>query len=251
MMSCDDFLVCASDYVDGELEAAGRAAAEAHLSACGDCRALVADLRRVREAAGAIEQRPLPAGTWASIAARLGADPGFAQAAEAARPARAPAIAWRSWAWLATAAALVVVVGASLFYVSRQPAAPPGLARPAPANASADDLVQSVESELALAATHYERAIANLEQVAQASDSPLDPEVTATLRKNLALIDQAIDDSQSALRADPESRVAQESLFDAFRRKVSLLQDTIALMNELRKGNANGAARVVEGLNKS
>jgi hypothetical protein len=32
---------------------------------------------------------------------------------------------------------------------------------------------------------------------------------------------------------------------------VSLLSDTIALMNELRKGNADGAARVVEGLNKS
>jgi hypothetical protein len=53
------------------------------------------------------------------------------------------------------------------------------------------------------------------------------------------------------LQAQPESQVAQQSLFEAFRRKVSLLQDTIALMNELRKGNQAGAARVAEGLNKS
>ena len=33
-------------------------------------------------------------------------------------------------------------------------------------------------------------------------------------------------------------------------RKVSLLQDTIALVNEMRKGNENGAARIVEGINR-
>ncbi len=147
----------------------------------------------------------------------------------------------------------MIAVGVSLVYLTRQPAAvaPAGTATAAPANASPGDLVQSIESELALAASHYERAIANLEQVAAASDSPLDPEVTATLRKNLELIDRAIDDSRAALTAEPDSRIAQESLFDAFRKKVALLQDTIALMNELRKGNADGAARVVEGLNKS
>ena len=53
------------------------------------------------------------------------------------------------------------------------------------------------------------------------------------------------------MRTQPDSQFAQESLFDAFRRKISLLQDTIALMNEMRKGNPEGAARVVEGLNKS
>ena len=51
--------------------------------------------------------------------------------------------------------------------------------------------------------------------------------------------------------AQPDSRLAQESLFDAFRRKVALLQDTIALMNEMRKGNEAGTARIVEELKKS
>jgi hypothetical protein len=73
----------------------------------------------------------------------------------------------------------------------------------------------------------------------------------ATLKQNLSLIDAAIDESRVALRAHPESQVAQENLLEAFRRKVALLQDTIALMNEMRKGNEAGAARIVEGLNKS
>jgi hypothetical protein len=37
-------------------------------------------------------------------------------------------------------------------------------------------------------------------------------------------------------------------LFEALRQKVTMLQDTIALMNEMRKGNSAGAAQV---LNKS
>ena len=65
------------------------------------------------------------------------------------------------------------------------------------------------------------------------------------------VIDKAIGESRSALRAEPANRPAQQSLFEALRRKVSLLQDTIVLMNEMRKGNEAGAARIVEGINKS
>jgi len=110
--------------------------------------------------------------------------------------------------------------------------------------------VSSIESELDLAAKHYENAIAGLERVANESDSPIDPTVMATVKENLEIIDQAIDDSRQALRTDPQSQLAQESLFDAFRRKVALLQDTISLMNEMRKGNPARATAIASGLNK-
>ena len=73
----------------------------------------------------------------------------------------------------------------------------------------------------------------------------------AKLASSMGVIDKAITESRAALVAQPASRVAQQSLFDAFRRKVALLQDTIALMNELRKGDQAGAARDASGLNKS
>ncbi|UPY99787.1 hypothetical protein [Klebsiella pneumoniae] len=67
----------------------------------------------------------------------------------------------------------------------------------------------------------------------------------------MPVIDQAIAATKSALQSEPQSAPAREGLFDALRKKVSLLQDTIALMNEMRKGNSAGAAQLVDGGNKS
>jgi hypothetical protein len=71
------------------------------------------------------------------------------------------------------------------------------------------------------------------------------------LQKNLQVIDQAIAESRAALRSEPLSASARDSLFDALKQKVALLQDTIALMNEMRKGNSSGAAQLLDGSNKS
>jgi hypothetical protein len=130
-----------------------------------------------------------------------------------------------------------------------------------PGNAAGDDSVQSVESEFRLAEQHYQNAIGKLEQAARldapqtasqsADDQIIDPQTAAMLQKNLQVIDQAIAESRAALRSEPQSAPARDSLFDALRRKVALLQDTIALMNEMRKGNSAGAAQILDGANKS
>jgi hypothetical protein len=80
--------------------------------------------------------------------------------------------------------------------------------------------------------------------------APIDPATAAMLQKNLQVIDQAIAESRAAFRSEPTSAPARDSLFEALKRKVSLLQDTLALMNEMRKGNAEGAAQIVNGTNK-
>ncbi len=102
-----------------------------------------------------------------------------------------------------------------------------------------------------MAEQHYEKAITGLEQIAKSGEGALDPQVAATLRNNLGVIDQAISDSRVALAQQPGSQLAQESLFEAFRRKVALLQDTVALINEMRKGNQAGAARAIDNLGRS
>jgi hypothetical protein len=218
---------------------------QAHLDTCDKCRAVAADLEALVGTARALDPVPVPADAWPRLARALvgqGVRPPVAQ----------PPVRWTG-TWLAVAASLLVTLGAALWVVARGPAVPgPDAAAGAPgAGAPSSDLVATIESELQLAASHYEKAIAGLERVAASSDAPLDPEVMATLRQNLRVIDAAIDDSQVALRAEPGNRLAQESLFEAFRRKIGLLQDTIALMNEMRKGDEAGAARAVESLNKS
>ena len=82
----------------------------------------------------------------------------------------------------------------------------------------------------------------------RADQGALDPRTAATLQKNLAVIDQAISESRAALRAQPASEPAQQSLIENFKTKIALLQDTVALINEMRKGNDAGAARIVSGL---
>ena len=162
---------------------------------------------------------------------------------------------WRVWPRLQRtrlAAALVLVLlvimaGGTWAVWQRVPrSAPASLASArAAANATA---AATAESEIDQAEEHYNRAIATLEQATQNDAGALDAQTTAVLQKNLGVIDSAIGESRQALHADPSNEVARQSLFDALRSKVALLEDTVALINEMRKGNQEGAARIVSGL---
>jgi Putative zinc-finger len=266
-MTCDRFHELVSDWLEGSLDASTRAALEAHAATCDACRAIMTDLRAITQTASTLERHAPPSRVWTRLEQQLAAEPRFREAA-ARRAAgitsrgatRVPVWNWRS-PMLALAASLLLLIGGSLYGLYRwtQPApttiattrTPSTTGTPDAGNGPGGGLVESIDSELQQAAAHYEKAITGLEQVANASDSPLDPDVMAKLHQNLDVIDKAINESRAALNAQPNSRVAQQSLFDAFRRKVALLQDTIALMNELRKGDQAGAARVASGLNKS
>jgi hypothetical protein len=222
----------------------------AHLAGCPACRTLLADLRTIQAEARRIGEDGPPPGAWQRMAVVLERDPEVQRVRAAADVHTTRGARW-SRRWLAVAAVFVAAVGLSLLVMQRtlqdQRPGTPGAFKD---EAAAVSLVETIEQELDKAAQHYENAIAGLEQIAHAGDTPLDPVLVATLRENLQVIDQAIDESRQALRSEPGSLMAQESLFDAFRRKVGLLQDTIALMNEMRKGNQAGAAAIATGLNK-
>ena len=254
-MNCETYRQSVQALIEGDLAPDEQRALEAHAATCAACRTLTADLEAIRDAGHALERRTPSKDVWARIQLQLTAEPSFQKAAAELRAREAEAAKRHTrWNWpvLAMAASLLIaVVAGSLYVVNLSRTTAPAPKTAASGNATSGELVQSIENELDQAAAHYEKAIAGLEQVANASDSPLDPELMTTLKANLGVIDQAINESRTALRAQPTNQLAQESLFEAFRRKVALLQDTIALMNEMRKGNQAGAARVAESLNKS
>jgi CHASE3 domain sensor protein len=101
-----------------------------------------------------------------------------------------------------------------------------------------------------MALEHYEKAISELETMARAGTGTIDPALAATMQKNLSAIDQAIAQSRTALVEQPSSEPARTSLFEALRRKISVLQTTVALMNQMRLGDADGAARLAAGAGK-
>jgi anti-sigma factor RsiW len=245
------------ELIDGTIGAIRRAELERHLAECAECRSFLADMEAIGQTAGALDPLEPPDGVWLQIAGRLRQE-GRVQPPPA-RPQRSP-----RYAMLAIAATLVLAVGGSivalLTHYRSNTAAPPAAATTAAATpsgtANADLAVESVEAEFRLAEQHYQNAIAKLEQAARLDQAAhdgntLDAQTAAMLQKNLQVIDQAIAESRDAVRSEPLSAAARDSLFDALRRKVALLQDTIALMNEMRKGNSAGAAQIVDGLNKS
>ena len=255
-MSCKELEILLDDLVDGTLAGEARDRVEAHLRACAGCRATVADLRRIREGARALPRLEPPADGWARVSAALdaadGRKPAAGMPAGAARPARASVFAtWRpAWGALAAAAVLAIAVATTLLFY-RTPSPPDAHpAAAAPANAASADLVSTVETELQLADQHYQKAIAGLEQVWREGQGSLDAQTSAVLQKNMGIIDQAVRESREALKAQPANQVAQTTLFEALRRKVDLLKDMVALVNEMRKGNQAGAAQIVGGIER-
>jgi anti-sigma factor RsiW len=232
-MHLDELLI--GDYVDDALAAGPRAEVEQHLASCAACRTLVADLTEIRRVAASLDQREPPARAWQRINRAIQLEP--------IRGAR-----WRSpLIWLAAAAALAVSTYVGMRY-GRQPAAPAESMHGVSTAAAATMSAEAVEAELRAAESHYEKAFQGLEQIAKSEQNALDPKTAATLQKNLAVIDQAISESREAVRTQPTSEPAVSSLMDNFKMKLALLQDTVALINEMRKGNEAGAARVVSGL---
>ena len=96
-----------SAYLDGELDAAERAAVASHLDASADARAVLDEVRQIRDAVRALPPRDAPAGFWSDV---LGAttvvDLASRRREQRVRPAR--------WAALAAGAAAAVIVGVTL-----------------------------------------------------------------------------------------------------------------------------------------
>jgi hypothetical protein len=245
-MTCDRSQSLIDDYVDGTLDAGLRKEVEAHLVDCDACRALAQDFAAIRRGARELEPHTPPAYVWSKLAASLAAEQKRGFLSRLVARGMSP-----TWEPIAALAVVLIIVAGISRVVWQQFSAPSEAPRPvavAPAPTSDPELVQSVETELKLAEEHYQKAIAGLEQITRTESAALDPQVSAVLQKNLAVIDEAIGESRTALQTQPTSEVAQESLFAALRNKVSLLQDTVMLINEMRKGNQEGAARVASGI---
>lgn len=233
------------DLVDGAPGLPAQRELDEHLASCAACRRTLADLEEIRRVGATLPDFTPRPEVWAGIARRLDAE-------QALRPRPF----WTgARVALAMAATLAVAVASSVWLLrvpapDTQAGATP---RPAPAavNQSKNDLVQTVDEHLRIADEHYVKAIAGLEQVVKTDEAALDPAVAATLQKNLGVIDQAIHESREAIKTQPNSQLAQTSLFEALRQKVALLEDTVALINVMRRGDQAGAAKILKGLSKS
>ncbi|MBU6365837.1 MAG: hypothetical protein KJT01_06460 [Gemmatimonadetes bacterium] len=212
-MTCARFEALLGDLMDeapdAPLDAATREACGRHRGECPACAALLADLSTIREAA-ALLPAPAPGrDLWEGIAARLDA-PVLPMAS--GRAAARPPLPWRR---LAVAAVALVTVSAGVTWsvVRRDPAS------------DGTPAVRAVRhAEGLVLDSLYGREIAVLREAAEGTLGQLDSATVAVVRRNLAIIDQAIRESRAALAADPGSPFLQEQLDRAYGEKVALLR---------------------------
>ena len=241
-MSTQHWTARLSEYLDAELTASERAACDAHLASCAQCRGVVEELRAVVQIARA-DADVLPQNdVWPGVltAIRENAAPQAALAAaevvgfDAART-RASARASRqitfSLPQLALAASLLIAVSAGVAYVAAGRASTtPAAAQEDPIQAQAEPLLPSGAVERAnFADAQFNQAIADLEKVLTDRRDDLDPRTVLIIERNLAAIDQAIREARAALDADPANTFLNSHLADARRKKLELLRQATML----------------------
>lgn len=244
-MTCREVTARLSEYLDGALDDQARQELAGHLAACEGCRAVAADLDRIRSAARTLGPITPPAHLWLEIAGRIR----IADGASATPPSAVTPAPTRSamWQWTGLAAALLLMT-AVVYFSSRPASGPSADAVMADGNVSAPATVETIADTLQRAQAEYERAIAQLEEMIRSGDASVSDEAIATLQRNVVTIDSAIAESRAALTENPASQPARTSLFEALGQKVNLLQQTVVLMNEMRQGDAGGAADAAAGI---
>jgi hypothetical protein len=184
--------------------------AAAHLNECGRCHAMVSDLEAIEAAArqlGAEEVEP-PERVWLSLRAQLesegllrtpqkvGWSVGWGGGWLAALPRPALAVAYLSL--LLAAAVLFGVRGNLQQNLATQ-------------SSQAKPVTASLDTQL----TNVARKVSAMHQH--------DPDVTASLRQNLNIVDNSIALCEKSVREEPQNELAREYLYGAYQQKAEVL----------------------------
>jgi anti-sigma factor RsiW len=221
-MTCDDVMDRLDARADGGLAGPERAALEAHLAACADCREAADSMDELLRQAAALPAELAPArDLWPGIASRLTVPGGEARRGWTIRPL-----------WVAAAAAALVAASSAATWMLVRPGAPaPGVALATPVPAPEENpatqgplpVSQGTDEAMYLAATE------ELMDALEARRPMLAPETRAVVDRNLAVIDGAIGEIRAALRRDPGNAELGRRLDDVHRRKIEVLQRVVRL----------------------
>jgi hypothetical protein len=210
-----------SDYLDGELSPAERRDVDLHLAGCADCRAVLRELALVKETAAdlagdeAMPERDL----WPQVAWRM--------------QARRASISL-SWPQALAAGVALMAVSSGAVWMAMRTAPeprPPAAAAGGPRDTGPDPSAGAVPVSLPnFADEAYDNAVRDLRNTLEEGRNRLDPQTIQVLEKNLAAIDQAIDQARKALEADPANVSLSSYLASVRKRKLDMLRTASELM---------------------
>ena len=198
--------------VDDALDPRARPRLDAHLAGCEACRGLLTDLREIRALAATLEPIEPPAQVWHDVRHRIAA----------ARHTPRPTTQWRHGWPLGAALAGAAAMAAFLLVIG-----PADLAR-SPAGDATDPAVRAAEAALEAIERPHAAAIREIEQRI-GTGAPMPAAAREVLTRNLALVDDAIAESRSAVAANPSAAIARERLQAGLAHKLTLLRTMAAL----------------------
>lgn len=212
------------DYVSGRLSPEDRRRIEQSMEQDPLCRETVEEMRRLREATGAIPRSIEPSrDLWPGIAAELKREPVVRGNFRSQR---------RESHWLAgagwVAAAVLFISTGVLLYGLLVPGAAPAAARGAgedPIRGVAPGSVQEVSlREYRAAEREYAGVVEQLNRVLEARRKDLSPQTVAVVEHNLAIINQAIEEARAALERDATDPRAGRMFASLYERKIELMK---------------------------
>lgn len=251
-----------SDHVDGGLSGSELEAVEGHLETCAVCREVREDLERVAGAARALGPIEPAADLWPGIQGRISGGRGASASGsrggavgssaersgivplDARRPTgggvrtgaglapdtRPASARFLSPPLLAAAAVVLVAISASLAWWGR------GAVGESPMMAGSDAMSSPTAARLATAGSDgpVSEALASelerLESVISDSRDRLEPGTVHVLKRNLVLIERAIEDSYRALALDPENDFVRNHLERTYERKLEYLREIASIV---------------------
>jgi len=232
-MKCGKAREYISRSVDGELDPRRAARLERHLAECGECRALLADLRKIVDGAAGLAAPEPSEKVWRNV--RAGLETGTLRpSAEGARLDRRPLFgsSLPAWRYAGAAVLAVVLVVSGLVVGRRWGRQDVRVAVADPEAGEAYTLAKLDEAE-----RYYQQAITSLNQAFAAGKGALAPEVVELFERNLLVIDATIQACRGAVLAEPDDLEARNYLLAAYTKKVTLLDSAL----DLQRGDRDAA----------
>lgn len=222
--SCLEFQSLLPGYLEGE----SHVGIPAHAVECEFCRCLLEDLEGIRKAGSELAEVEPPAAMWTSIRVAL-VEEGIIHSPKASRSRWSlfnpfGRLRFVGYPVPLTAAVVVALVAVALFRT------PGYLVHSALPKATVYTLHAAAFMQGSAApqdTSSLRQTASQMEQAYQASLPTIDPSVRATYKKSLDSLDDEIRECQASMQQEPENRLTQDYLSNAYAEKIQLLQTAL------------------------
>ena len=229
-MNCEKCQDLISDLLDGSISHQDRSTLSSHLEECLSCSEVRDDLQSIvgfcRTQRGQYEAPPNEKALWLRIRNMIEAG----ASADSPAPATTRRSFWNNWtarSWELSFPQLAAMAAAIVLIVSLSTAV--GLRRwqsgDAKFQGSAQNGLSVGSVDVRNRISQQQRLISYWNQRVEYNKARWNPQMRETFDRNLAVIDQAVNDSFDSLSKNPHDEVSEELLNTALNEKLSLLKE--------------------------